>query len=639
MEARTRYYAFAIVLLWAVAFFFASGLVARDTNAEESIRPTTAPTEHRQAESPGSDVISLNLQPIHTTHPRRPRQAMNVTPSSSSPGVSCEHNYYHPLQTCSAQDSATMSTSTTRALMCTEKCMTALCGVCVESGGRLIVSNHRQHHDTIDAVWTCNEAGPKRELTIFNSPSSYRSMATASAAGGGALLVVLHCWDYYGYHLWICLATLFARQMRHKYIHNERGDVVIGLAAVAGMDSPARANSARGSFSLLWSAIVAQPLHQVMPVERLPASSCYRVAVVGSLDPSSVSPAEWRGFSREIRHVAGVRHVAEFPRGDTSAFPLTVSIIERKKNYHILNLDDVRDTVVRAVPAGSNVSVVQLEGLSVAEQIGVFARSHIVIGLHGNGLTWCAVMARRTVLIEIWPRNPYNGNYPRFARLSGVRYQRVAHGGSGKGRFDTIVNTLMLSDELETAVGYLRNVSILGGGENKDVDSHDGIDDAESSRRGMEGEELREMLRTHRDEWRAFGIQKKHFRATLPMTLGGYKQSAMTCLRTLGITRPDTARHDVVPSLKDAGQHCTRRFPGPDLLTHRARCLGAIAILQHLRHVVSAFTMPTAEDLSRPDPAAAERAQVTAYQRRRRREFLERHPSARKVWETFGVGP
>lgn len=62
-------------------------------------------------------------------------------------------------------------------------------------------------------------------------------------------------------------------------------------------------------------------------------------------------------------------------------------------------------------------------------QVALFRDADIVVGTHGNGLTWSGVMRSggTAALVEIWPAASYNGNYRRFASLGGLHYVSVEH--------------------------------------------------------------------------------------------------------------------------------------------------------------------------------------------------------------------
>ena len=56
----------------------------------------------------------------------------------------------------------------------------------------------------------------------------------------------------------------------------------------------------------------------------------------------------------------------------------------------------------------------------------IAVETDVMIGMHGNGLTWSAFMAQKSALVELWPSFPYNGNYAHFAGRGNIRKWNVA---------------------------------------------------------------------------------------------------------------------------------------------------------------------------------------------------------------------
>jgi len=73
------------------------------------------------------------------------------------------------------------------------------------------------------------------------------------------------------------------------------------------------------------------------------------------------------------------------------------------------------------------VNVAQMEKMSLEQQIEVMARSTVLVGVHGNGLThqlWMPPSARSTV-IEIFARDSYLHDYEILARTLGRKHYVV----------------------------------------------------------------------------------------------------------------------------------------------------------------------------------------------------------------------
>jgi hypothetical protein len=217
-----------------------------------------------------------------------------------------------------------------------------------------------------------------------------------------------------------------------------------------------------------------------------------------------VNAAEWRAFAGRVRAAARVpenvssfaatitawtRYAAESCVGlnatDTSSPPrqLQLVLVNRLLNYRILNADqvvaDIGSTLVtlirkfvaaqspsaeaaaclaRLVNASDvvNGTLVVLETMSVEDQVRLVGTADILVGVHGNGLTWAGVMQPGGVLIEVWSGRKFNGNYDGFASRGGLIFAAVEHGSAtrdpGKSRGDIHVNLLLLRDALNDCV-------------------------------------------------------------------------------------------------------------------------------------------------------------------------------------------
>jgi capsular polysaccharide biosynthesis protein len=88
----------------------------------------------------------------------------------------------------------------------------------------------------------------------------------------------------------------------------------------------------------------------------------------------------------------------------------------------IVNHDEVLVTLER-----HGFSEVSAEGLSVSEQIALFAQAEAVIGVHGAGLANAVFCAPETLLIELQPerRERIHLLYWNVAAIAGLRYIRI----------------------------------------------------------------------------------------------------------------------------------------------------------------------------------------------------------------------
>ena len=74
--------------------------------------------------------------------------------------------------------------------------------------------------------------------------------------------------------------------------------------------------------------------------------------------------------------------------------------------------------------------VAVLEKLSLEQQLELAANTDLIIAVHGNGLTWTALMPTGGAVIELWPNYVYNSNYQRFAERNALLKVNVAAGNA-----------------------------------------------------------------------------------------------------------------------------------------------------------------------------------------------------------------
>lgn len=201
---------------------------------------------------------------------------------------------------------------------------------------------------------------------------------------------------------------------------------------------------------------------------------------VGSASPSSASRADWASFRLAVlSNVVGVKSETSWHplkcSGQTPLFEeFNVTIVDRKVTktsmaIRILNVDVVKsfveDVLNDAKKTGTrlslklNVRVIYFETLSVAQQAEVALYTQLMIGIHGNGLTWTGLLdPRRSALIEVWSAHAFNGNYKSFANNIDFKYISLEHStataGKGRRRGDMYVNTFLLQEALIVAAAY-----------------------------------------------------------------------------------------------------------------------------------------------------------------------------------------
>jgi len=587
--------------------------------------PNTSLNTEKTALESGPPRLSFQLSsvsvPTHSVTREQVLTSGTILNKNFSPTVSNSMTFL-PTQTCRNLDFALSHTKhfcsgvkgvLTHTYSCDGRCLSVLCNVCIQQGSIKLLGGSPLKSDF---AWACNEGGSRKEVPVSSIEVHGDVNITKNVT-----LHVLYCWDYYGYHLWICLAAIFAL-----------GDLNLGeevhyaLYSVVGMNSASRYGSwsswddmmnsdkslQKNVYWKLWSVVAKHPSF-VRPLNRL-RDQCFEKALIGSPDPGTVTSKQWQALSWAVTDTF---KVARANRNLICNY-YNVTIVERKKNYHILNLKEVSATLKMVFgEKGADIRVVILEELSAGDQIRTIAQSQVLVGLHGNGLTWTAVLPPGAALIEIWPRNPYNGNYPRFARLSDVFYAKVGHGGQGKGRFDTYVNPLLLRDAAESVLAHLHLTACEG----KKL-SHSEVSGDD---KGKEGEALRTMLTRLRDtQWRRYNIAKRNARYAMVLTLGGYKAAAIASYKYLRILPTESRATDL-----DA-LHASCLSLHKNDGSQKARCLGAVEILRFVRQI---GMDPTLAEVTAPDKEAEERAALKKYQAEKQSEYFKTNPQAERWWK------
>ena len=290
-----------------------------------------------------------------------------------------------------------------------------------------------------------------------------------------ALLLVVLCWDTVGYHLFSCTlgawAVLYEKGLLERY-PDVKVAVLKSNFVPQRMGSHVSWNDTRSYLSqyksnnqwALWGGVTSRP--ENVRTLREYAGRCFSKAVVGHVPLYDVTPFHTSMFVRRVLRVAGVvRPPPPLLKGPCA--PPVVTVVERKANFHIKNLAEVVDVATIALRAGGArrpaVSVVVYETMPFVEQLAAATRTNVMIGTHGNGMTWVSFMPAGGTLIELWGQYPYNANYRGMATRAYQRYIPVSlHLANCQKRCDLVVAADALKPAVETALAHYRNVSCAG---------------------------------------------------------------------------------------------------------------------------------------------------------------------------------
>eukprot|EP01061_Rhynchopus_euleeides_P041798 TRINITY_DN73086_c0_g1_i1.p1 TRINITY_DN73086_c0_g1~~TRINITY_DN73086_c0_g1_i1.p1 ORF type:complete len:586 (+),score=92.18 TRINITY_DN73086_c0_g1_i1:51-1760(+) len=317
----------------------------------------------------------------------------------------------------------------------------------------------------------CNE-GETRRIPMEGVPGPL-PVGRGSGVGGVVdnLLVVAPCWDTYGYHLWACVlgvkALLFdtglGKEFPAPYIAVVKSGWTqhrMGSHEFWNTSTPYNPKYKPNTQWAMWGGVTDHP--SKVSTLRDYVGTCFEKATVGHIPLFDTTP-----FHTSLLVVSLLRQLRMAP---PPPVPMvgpcptpSVLLIERKANYHIQNVKTLEALSQGMLGPDAVVRTVRMEDHSFAEQVKLAASSRIMVGTHGNGMTWCAFVPRGGSLIEIWGTYPYNGNYLSMARRSGLRYIPISlhQRGCGK-RCDVSVPEVDFRTALDRAVAHYQNVSCAG---------------------------------------------------------------------------------------------------------------------------------------------------------------------------------
>lgn len=247
-----------------------------------------------------------------------------------------------------------------------------------------------------------------------------------------SVLVVPYCWELYGYHLVLCMMATYAQMQRAGVAELPPHSITVAVMRGGsftpysiGSDKawsdpvrpPAPEDTEKNhpaSYWPLWKSITPNPV-EVASLGNSPRR-CYSLAVVAGPPSNDVVPAEARAWRRTV--VTRLGMARQRPERTCQAYKTV--IVKRRKNFHIKNLDEVLRAANETL--GRDVVVVELERMTFREQLQLALDADVWLGVHGNGLTWSAMMQAGSALVELWPSGfPYNANYAHFASRANVK--------------------------------------------------------------------------------------------------------------------------------------------------------------------------------------------------------------------------
>ena len=125
-------------------------------------------------------------------------------------------------------------------------------------------------------------------------------------------------------------------------------------------------------------------------------------------------------FNHEPLFRSFTNHIIKNYNISNDKFKNKIVFILRRKTRQILNIEYCKTKL-----SNYSIKYVYMEDLSIKEQLELVSNCEILIGMHGQGLTWSIFMKPNSKLIEMYPGNSKNDNYIRFCKLTRVKYHRI----------------------------------------------------------------------------------------------------------------------------------------------------------------------------------------------------------------------
>eukprot|EP00744_Colponema_vietnamica_P026643 GILI01039598.1.p1 GENE.GILI01039598.1~~GILI01039598.1.p1 ORF type:complete len:122 (+),score=20.84 GILI01039598.1:39-368(+) len=103
--------------------------------------------------------------------------------------------------------------------------------------------------------------------------------------------------------------------------------------------------------------------------------------------------------------------------------------------------------------------------MSLEEQMALAVNTDLFVAVHGNGLTWTALMPPGGAFIELWPNYPYNANYLKFAERHALFRETVQAKADCKNRCPA--SYTIPTAVFEAVINHLDTVSCKPRGQHK----------------------------------------------------------------------------------------------------------------------------------------------------------------------------
>jgi capsular polysaccharide biosynthesis protein len=133
-----------------------------------------------------------------------------------------------------------------------------------------------------------------------------------------------------------------------------------------------------------------------------------------------------------------VKRNLEYLRQGLVTKPEEILIVSRKGTPR--NNDAIEESLSAQIPEAKLINPGQL---SVEEQIKLFSKAKVVIGLHGGALTNCVWMDASSKVIEVFNHAYRTSDYERLCIELGIKYQSVEIGTMNAHQVVLVVERLI----------------------------------------------------------------------------------------------------------------------------------------------------------------------------------------------------
>lgn len=334
-------------------------------------------------------------------------------------------------------------------------CGAMITNFCIWKGQPRYFRQGKRFFSSTGATRCCNEGETKfRFHSVMYDPIVVRGELSSSSLPApwqpDTILVVPMCWEQYGYHLFLCLLNTWSimsklsfdgdvpKKVKIALLKSWSGENLLGSTtdwwngSREGVDhqqqqqNVSSSKSKKSIFWAWWSVVADQPA-DVIDVASLPRGCFPFGTVAGKID--FITPGMQQQFRSSM-----LNRLRILPSSDQNDKTIRVTIVDRQKNFKLLNRDQIAKQFQQSRHHYHH-QVIVAQGVvfenlpSLKEQMTIAASTDVLVGMHGNGLTWSAFLNPGTsALVELWPSYIYNGNYAHFAGRGNIKKWDVVAG-------------------------------------------------------------------------------------------------------------------------------------------------------------------------------------------------------------------